>query len=128
MTQSEAVSHWQQRAKSELKAARVLFEKQESDLYGEVIFHCHLALELALKAKFILEHDTDAPFTHSLGKLAEMLDEAWSESDRNDFDQLSDHAVLTRYGDPTWYRDHATKQNAEKWLAKAETLLTKIQS
>lgn len=120
--------HWQQRARSELKAARVLFEKQESDLYGEVIFHCHLSLELALKAKFILEHDTAAPFTHSLGKLAQTLDETWSESDRNDFDQLSDHAVLTRYGDEKWYREHATKQNAETWLTKAEKLLTKIQS
>ena len=127
MTQSEAVSHWQQRARSELKAARVLFESNDRNLYGEVIFHCHLASELALKAKYIQEHDTAAPFTHSLGKLAEMLDETWSEDDRIDFDQLTDHAVLSRYGDEKWYGEHATKESAEKWLTKVEKLLTKIQ-
>lgn len=99
MTQGEAVSHWQKRAQAELKAARILFEKEEPDVYGEVVFHCHLALELAFKAKYIQEHDTAAPFTHNLGELAQMLDEEWSESDRMDFDQLSDSAVLARYGD-----------------------------
>ncbi|MBP7114334.1 MAG: HEPN domain-containing protein [Candidatus Peribacteraceae bacterium] len=128
MTQEEAVSHWRKRARSVLKAARILFEKKEPDVYGEVIFHCHLALELALKAKYIQEHGTAAPFTHSLGKLADTLDEMWSESDRTDFDQLTDHAVLSWYGDSRWHSEQSTRENAEKWLEKVEKLLTKLQS
>ena len=127
MTQDEAATHWQERARAELKAARILFEKEEPDVYGEVIFHCHLALELAFKAKYIQKHDAAAPFTHNLGELAQTLNEEWSESDRSDFDQLSDSAVLARYGDEEWYTQHATKEKAGMWLEKVETLLTKIQ-
>jgi hypothetical protein len=47
MTQDEAVAHWQKRANAELKGAKVLFEKKDADLYGEVLFHCHLALGIA---------------------------------------------------------------------------------
>ena len=128
MTQDEAATHWQQRARSELKVARILFEKGEPDVYGEVIFHCHLALELALKAKYIQEHNAAAPFTHNLGELAQTLDEKWSESDRKDFDQLSDNAVLARYGDEEWHTRHATKEKARMWLEKVGSFLTKIQS
>ncbi|MFH0769985.1 MAG: HEPN domain-containing protein [Candidatus Peregrinibacteria bacterium] len=127
MTQDEAASHWRQRARSELKAARILFENGEPDVYGEVIFHCHLALELAFKAKYIHEHDSAAPFTHNLGELAETLHEAWSESDRTDFDQLSDSAVLARYGDGEWHTHYATKEKAGMWLEKVERFLTRIQ-
>jgi HEPN domain-containing protein len=127
VTQNEAATHWQQRARSELKAARILFEKEEADLYGEVIFHCHLALELALKAKYIQEHNEAAPFTHNLGELAQTLDEKWSESDHDDFDQLSDSAVFARYGDAEWHTQHATKEKAQMWLRKVEAFLTKLQ-
>ena len=128
MTQEEAVSHWQKRAAAELKAAHALFEQKDPELYGEVLFHCHLALELALKAQYIKEHEKAAPFTHSLGKLAEALDETWSENDRIDFDVLTDHAILARYGGEQWHSQHATKENAEKWLGKVEKFLTKFQS
>lgn len=128
MTQSEAAAHWRQRAYSELKAARILFEKQEPDVYGEVIFHCYLALELAFKAQYIQKHDAAAPFTHNLGELAHMLEGEWSENDLTDFDQLSDSAVLARYGDEEWHTQHATKEKARMWLEKVAQLLTKIQS
>ncbi|HLD71327.1 MAG TPA: HEPN domain-containing protein [Candidatus Peribacteraceae bacterium] len=127
MTQSEAAAHWRNRARAELKAARILFEEGEPDVYGEVIFHCHLALELAFKAKYIEEHDAAAPFTHNLGELAQTLDEEWSENDRTDFDRLTDSAVLARYGDEEWHTQHATKEKAGMWLGKVKTLLIKLQ-
>jgi HEPN domain-containing protein len=127
MTQGEAATHWRKRARSELKAARILFEKKEPDVYGEVIFHCHLALELAFKARYIQEHDAAAPFTHNLGELAHMLGEEWSERDHMDFDELSDHAVLARYGDEEWYMQHATEESARVWLEKVERFLSRMQ-
>ncbi|MBU0459140.1 HEPN domain-containing protein [Patescibacteria group bacterium] len=128
MTMDEAVNHWQRRSRSELKAACILFEKQEPEVYGEVIFHCHLASELALKAKYIQENDTAAPFTHNLSELAKLLDEQWTESDYMNFDQLSDNAVLARYGDEEWHENYATKEKAMIWLEKTEEFLKKIQS
>jgi HEPN domain-containing protein len=126
MTQNDSALFWQKRGYSELKAAKVLFEKSDPELYGEVIFHCHLAVELMLKARYIREHDAAAPFTHNLGELAETLGEQWSESEREDFDQLSDTAVLARYGAEEWYADHATKGHASMWIEKVERIFSKI--
>ena len=81
MTQDEAVSHWQNRARAELKAARALIEMQDADLYGEVLFHCHLAIELGLKSQYIHEKDAAAPYTHDLNELANSLQNEWTPED-----------------------------------------------
>ena len=126
MTQDEAATHWQQRARAELKAARILFEKEDSDLYGEVLFHCHLALELALKSGYIKEKDTAAPFTHNLNELADLLRSTRTQQERNEFDEITEFAILSRYGDEEWYKNTATRHNAKEWIDKSELLLSKI--
>lgn len=126
MTQDEAASHWQQRARSELKGARILFEQGDAELYGEVLFHCHLALELALKAKYILEKDTAAPFTHDLNELADALQKSRKQDERDDFEEITDFAILSRYGDEQWLSANATATNAEKWLQKTEKILSTL--
>lgn len=128
MTQEEAVSHWQNRARAEIKAAQVLFEKQDPDLYGEVLFHCHLALELALKAAYIREKDTAAPFTHDLGELAGKLKISWEAHEQEDFNEITDLGILSRYGDQEWHASHATKTKTDVCLRKTEQLLSKLLS
>ena len=126
MTQDEAATHWQHRARSELKAARILFEKGEPDVYGEVLFHCHLALELALKAALIREKDTAAPFTHDLNELADALKATRTQDERDAFEEITDCAILSRYGDEAWHASKATQENAQKWLQKTEKFLATL--
>lgn len=126
MTQEEAVAHWQKRARAELTAAHILFEKGEPDVYGEVLFHCHLALELAMKAAYIREKDMAAPFTHNLSELASFFPGVAWQNERDAFDQITEYAVLARYGDPQWFVQHATKKNAARWLEKTEKFLSEI--
>lgn len=126
MTQGEAVSHWQKRAQAELKGAKLLFAKGDVELYGEVLFHCHLALELALKAEFISEKDAAAPFTHDLRELAEKLTVDWQADERENFDEITDLAILSRYGDAEWYARHATKGKTQECLQRTEQLLSKL--
>lgn len=126
MTQDEAATHWQQRARSELKAARILFEKRDADLCGEVLFHCHLALELALKARYILKKDAAAPFTHDLNELADTLEGTRKQDERDDFEEITNFAILSRYGDEKWFSLHATVSNAEKWLQKTDQILATL--
>ncbi|MBI3619061.1 HEPN domain-containing protein [Candidatus Peregrinibacteria bacterium] len=126
MTQDEAATHWQERARSELKAARILFEKKEPDVYGEVLFHCHLALELALKARYILKKDEAAPFTHDLNELADLLESNRKQHERDDFEEITDFAILSRYGDDQWFSSNATAANAGKWLQKTERILSSL--
>ena len=127
MTQDEAATHWQKRARAELKTARVIFEQEDPELYGEAIFHCHLAVELALKARHLEELNKPAPFIHNLGELAHALRGEWTEDELDDFDELSDSALLARYGDREWYEQSATKENAGRWIEKVERMLSKIQ-
>lgn len=126
MTHDQAVSHWRNRARSELKCAQFLFEKEDADVYGEVLFHCHLALELALKPRYIQENKAPAPFTHDLSELAEDLSMSWHEQDLDTFDEMTDIGVLSRYGDAGWYASNATKQNTKLYLQKTEQLFSKL--
>ena len=127
MTQEKAVSHWQKRSRAELKTARVIFEQNDPELYGEVLFHCHLALELALKAKYIGKYHAPAPYSHDLNELAAALEESWSGKERIAFEELTDYAILARYGDEQWFTSHATKEKAKEWLQKTQQFLSKIQ-
>ena len=126
MTQDEAATHWQQRARSELKAARVLFDMGDRDLYGEVLFHCHLALELALKSRYIREKDSAAPYTHDLNELAGSLRSVWTPGEQHVFENITGMGILSRYGDEEWYASNATKEKASECLQKAEELISKI--
>lgn len=126
MTQDEAATHWQRRARAEWKAARILFENGDPDVYGEVLFHCHLALELALKASFIREKNSAAPFTHDLNELADSLKGERTQDERNAFDEMTDAAILARYGDEDWYSSHATQSNTEKYMQKTEEFLSQL--
>ncbi len=110
MTQDEAATHWQKRAHAELKAARILFEKEELDVYGEVLFHCHLALELALKAAFIRKEDTAAPFTHDLNELADAMQIIRTQDERDEFEEITECAILSRYGDEAWHGQRQRKK------------------
>ena len=47
MTQEQAASFWQKGAQEELRSAQILLEHQS---YAAALFHCHLAVEKALKA------------------------------------------------------------------------------
>ena len=123
MTQGEAVSHWQKRAKAELEAARLLFANGNENLCGAVLFHCHLALELVLKAEYIKRHDTAAPFSHDLNELAYAVKENWREQEKIAFEKLTEFAVLARYGDEEWFEKNATRDRAGNWLQKTEEFI-----
>ncbi len=126
MTQNEAVAHWESRARAEMRVARVLFEKDDPEFYGQVLFHCHLALELALKAAYIRAHDEAAPFTHDINELAQLVKESWSQKESLAFEELTEFAVLARYGDEEWFETNATRGKAAEWLKKTEEFVSTI--
>lgn len=126
MTQEEAVSHWQKRARAEFEAAQLLFEKGNENLYGAVLFHCHFALELALKAEYIRQHDNAAPFSHDINELASAVGEGWHKQEKIAFEKLTEFAVLARYGDEEWFERNATRGKAGEWLKKTEDFISSI--
>lgn len=127
MTRDE-VRHWQKRARAELKTARIIYDRGDPEVLAEVFFHCHLAVELALKAQHLQEHAAPAPYTHNLRGLAQMIKGEWADAEQRDLDRLTDYAMLARYGDEEWHEEYATSENAMYWLETAEKFLSKIQS
>jgi HEPN domain-containing protein len=59
----EEVRRWISDAEESLKDAQAMIK---ADRNAATVFHCQQAIEKALKALYMLQHDKDAPRTHSL--------------------------------------------------------------
>ena len=99
-------------------------QNKREDFRAGALFHCGLSLELALKAKYIEENEKSAPYTHDLAELASLLREKWTEEQLTAFEDLSEFAVLCRYGDEQWLEEKATQENVNKWIEQVEHFLS----
>lgn len=124
MTQKDAAMHWQQGAQEELTAARVLHEGKQ---YRQALLLCHLAVEKALKATYIREHDDEPPKTHNLVALARRLSSFdWSQEEIDELDELSDFVIDARYADPPWAEETATEARSSVWLERTAQYLSRL--
>ena len=64
----ETINYWLNCAKEDYKVMEHLYEKKD---YHYALFLGHLLLEKTLKAYFIKQNNTHAPYSHSLVYLAE---------------------------------------------------------
>lgn len=122
VTTTEVVAHWRKRARDSLELARLAIEVSN---YCDALFHCHLAVEKCLKAQIMETTKKPHPRIHGLPKLASILQNDWSKEDKELLSFLSDFAVAARYDDPAWAERVATAQNAEEWVARTDTFLSK---
>lgn len=93
--------------------------------YEFALFHCHLAVEKALKAAIMEKTRKPHPKVHNLDRLAFAIRDDWSEADRNLFDILSSFAVAARYDDPVWSEKFATAKNARKLIDQTSKFLSR---
>lgn len=121
VTEADVIAHWRKVARDELQSARLLFDGGK---YPGALFHCHLAVEKALKASFMEEHRKEAPLTHDLLQLALQLNRSWSDDAKKILADLTDYAVAARYDDPLWAEHEATEDNVAAWISRAETVLS----
>ena len=108
-----------------MEQAQVLHEHGK---YRGILFHCHLAVEKAMKAAHIREHNTNPPKTHNLVELARALSYVWSTEKIDNLDELTDFVVDARYGDPDWSEHTATEERSSFWFNHAEIIISKLQS
>jgi HEPN domain-containing protein len=120
VTQQDAVEHWKKGAYASLKMAHHAYDDGEYEL---VLFHCHLAVEKALKTLHLSEYGETAPATHDLPYLAGLLKQSFSATNQELFHGLNKFAVAARYSDPFWAKDFATKEHAQSWLEQTSALL-----
>lgn len=123
MTESDVIAHWRKGARDELLSARLLCEGRQ---YAGVLFHCHLAVEKALKALFMEELKREAPMTHDLPRIAAELGRKWTKEEKIIFGDLTGYAVAARYDDPAWAAQEATLENAGLWISRVDVLLSHL--
>ncbi len=125
MSQEEIIKHWHRGAHDAFEAALLLLENGK---YALALFHCHLAVEKALKAIYIFEHDKNPPASHDLTFLAGQLSSDWNEQEEDVLDDLSGYSTAARYEDQRWHEQKATKENVQEWLKKVSVLFKKLDS
>ncbi|MFH0770732.1 MAG: HEPN domain-containing protein [Candidatus Peregrinibacteria bacterium] len=123
MTQQQIVAHWRKGSRDSMEVARMCLEAQK---FEHALFAAHLAVEKALKARFIEKHDDAAPFTHELHALASHIPLNLSGEQISLLREMSRLAVRARYADHQWSEEQATAKNAEYWVSRAEELLQSI--
>ena len=123
MVDSKKFREWLSKSKSDLDAARLLYD-YDHDL-SLVAFHCQQAVEKSLKG-FILALSGKLVSGHSLltlVKVAESIDSDFAELKR-DCSYLNQYYIETRY--PPDIPFEITKSESEECLKIAESILTLI--
>lgn len=123
MTEDDVIVHWQKGARDELLSAKLLHEGGQ---YPGALFHCHLAVEKALKARYMAQHRKEPPLTHDLPQLALHLARGWTEHERRLLAELTRYAVAARYDDPVWAAQEATADNVVAWVRRVDVLLSAL--
>jgi HEPN domain-containing protein len=97
MKNKEDATKWLKRAKSNLERAKIGRVNDEI-LYEDLCYDCQQAVEKSLKA-LLIGIDKEFPFTHSISRLLELLNEEQIEisEDIKQSIVLTDYAVKTRY-------------------------------
>ena len=124
MTTKDVIAHWHKGAKSALRIAALAQKVGEHEL---ALFHCHLAVEKALKAAIMERTGKPHPKVHNLSRLAPLLGDEWTEDERELFDALSAFAIAARYDDPAWALRYATAANATHWIERTTAFLASHQ-
>lgn len=121
MTEADVIAHWRIGAHDEYQSAKLL---ADGGKYSGALFHCHLAVEKALKAVFMEQHRREPPLTHDLLQIAVQLKRVWTEEERKFLADLTEYAVAARYDDPLWAEREATEQNVVAWLRTVDAFLS----
>jgi HEPN domain-containing protein len=125
VTQEDAAQYWRDAANEEWEAAQVL---QKNGMYRVALFHCHLAVEKALKAAYVREYNASPPPLHDLLDLAVRLSVDWTDDQKQQLEDLTRYVIDARYADPAWAGEQATDENARLWLQQSKEFLSLLES
>jgi HEPN domain-containing protein len=123
VTEADVIAHWRKGAREELQSAALL---HDGGRYSAALFHCHLAVEKALKALYMEQHRKEAPLTHDLLQIALQLPRMWTDDEKTALADLTEYAVAARYDDPAWAEHEATAPNVAAWLRRVEALFSSL--
>ncbi len=105
------------KAENDLKDAKILYNSNEASAEG-ICFHCQQAVEKFLKT-YLVYNNKEINKTHDISELLQAcknIDNAFSELERLNIDDITNYAVIVRYDDII----EPSKKDAEEAIAIAE--------
>jgi HEPN domain-containing protein len=123
MSLQDIIAHWQRGARDSLETAEWNFEAKKYEL---ALFHCHLAVEKALKSAYLRQYKSEPPKTHDLYALASKLTIEWTEIQKEQLEELKIFATEARYSEPQWAQECANPETVKQWLGIASRFLSMI--
>ena len=104
------------KAENDLKDAKILYNSNEASAEG-ICFHCQQAVEKFLKT-YLVYNNKEINKTHDISELLQScknIDNAFSELERLNIDDITNYAVIVRYDDII----EPSKKDAEEAIAIA---------
>jgi HEPN domain-containing protein len=83
---------WEEEALEALTVATHLYEKGD---YSYALFFGHLAVEKILKALYVVKKKEQAPYLHSLFRLAELMEISLTETHKNQLIKIRRFTLLS---------------------------------
>ena len=127
MTNSEIkklVDYWTKSAQHDYETMEVLFEKRR---YSDSLFFSHIVLEKILKAIVAKKTKKQAPYTHNLIFLKELIDLKLNKKEIDLFDRVNQFNIRARYPDLKFeFYKRCNKKFTEFYLEKIKKLYKKI--
>lgn len=116
---------WQNESKEAQLAANGLFKDKQ---YHFSLFFCHLALEKAIKAYYLLVKQEFPPPVHDLLYLLSKAGSHTSQEDLLQYSEINTYNIRARYDDykRSFYRK-ATSKYCREWLEKTQKLLKHVE-
>src|SRR3989344_9132363 len=111
----KAAKAWKEGARDAFDTAEKLYTSKK---YHHALFFCHLAVEKALKATYILAHNEMPPYTHHLVFLASKVDTKLIEEQKANLPEINTFNIEARYDEEKLklYKK-ATQSYAQEWMA-----------
>ena len=114
------VKHWIETSDDDFNTMLVLFRSKS---YHWALFMGHIAIEKLLKAHYVKQKGSHAPFTHNLYRLAELAELEISEEYADWLFKITTFNLNARYDDyKKEFYTMCTVDFAKEWIEKIKTL------
>jgi HEPN domain-containing protein len=114
------VKHWIETSDDDFNTMLILFHSKS---YHWALFMGHIAIEKLLKANYVKQKESHAPFTHNLYRLAELGDLEISEEYADWLFKITTFNLNARYDDyKKEFYTMCTINFAEEWIEKIKIL------
>lgn len=114
------VQHWIETSDEDFSTMQTLFDSKS---YSWSLFLGHISIEKLLKALYVKQFKTHAPFTHNLYRLGELIGLNMSDEYSDWLDEITSFNLNARYDDyKKEFNNLCTPDYTQNWIEKIKII------